>query len=135
MDSVLYKSTRLLLMATALIQLAISQIHIEMITQLFVTSIGFYLFLFIITGLLILFNLTSMSQSAGGRLGMYIATTVGALVSGGVYIMKVLGDYQVQESVTLETIQLSVAFSIAAMAIYLVGGIIVTTKCLKEEEA
>lgn len=133
MDTLLYRSTRMLLMATALIQLAISQIHIEMITQLFVREIGFYLFLFIISGLLILFNLTSMAQSANGRLGMYIGTTLAAIVSGVIFITKTSGDYQVQESVTLETIQLSLGFTLISMVIYLVGGVIVTMKCLKED--
>ena len=128
-----YKVTRMIMMFTALVQLALSQIHIEMITKLFVRDVGFYLFIFIISGLLILFNLTSMKDAASGRLGMYIVVTLMSLLSCSIFTLKVWGDYLVQDSVLLEDIRLSLIFIIASAVIYLVGGVIVLIKSLKKE--
>ena len=128
-----YKVTRMIMMCTALVQLALSQIHIEMITKLFVRDVGFYLFIFIISGLLILFNLTSMKDAASGRLGMYIVVTLMSLLSCSIFTLKVWGDYLVQDSVLLEDIRLSLIFIIASAVIYLVGGVIVLIKSLKKE--
>lgn len=131
----MYKVIRLIVMLTALIQLALSQIHIEMITQLFVTEIGFYLFLFIIAGLLILFNLTSMKDAGIGKsqIPMYSVVTVGALASGTVFLIKTYNDYLAQESVMLEDIQLSMALIAASMVVYLVGGAIILIKNITTE--
>lgn len=134
MDTLLYRSTRSVLIATSLIQLALSQIHIELITKLFISDIGFYLFLFVIFGLLILFNLSSMKDSASGRLGTYIIMTIATLASGSVYVYKVWSDYLAQESVTLPDIRLSLIISVTCMIIYLIGGLIVSAKCIAHKE-
>ena len=133
MDTLLYKNTRLLLMATAVIQLAISQIHIEMITKMFTREIGFYLFLFIIGGLLVVFNLTSMASKASGRLGMFIATTLLAVGSGGIFLSKAWADYKLNESVELTDVRLSLIIIAATLAIYTIGGIVISIKCLNEK--
>lgn len=135
MNTLLYRNTRSVLIATALIQLALSQIHIELITKIFIRDIGFYLFLFVIFGLLVLFNLSSMKESAAGRLGTYIIMTLATVVSGCIYAYKVWSDYLVQESVTLPDIQASMIITVACILIYLVGGIIVTVKCLEKKQA
>lgn len=134
MDTLLYRSTRTVLMATALIQLAVSQVHIEMITKLFIRDIGFYLFIFVIAGLLVLFNLTSMKETSSGRLGAFVLMTLGAVASGGVYVYKIWSDYTTQESVTLEIVQKPLIIAIICIAIYLIGGIIVTSKCLAKTD-
>ncbi len=134
MNTLTYRITRLVIMATALVQLALSQIHIEMITRLFVTDIGFYLFIFIIAGLLILFNLTSMAKRGSGRLGMYSVMTLVSLVSGAIFVFKAYGNFLTEESVVMETIQLSLFFIIVSMVVYLVGGAIVIIKNLGSDQ-
>ena len=130
MDTLLYRSTRGVLMATALIQLAVSQVHIEMITKLFIRDIGFYLFIFVIAGLLVLFNLSSMKNSASGRLGTFIVMILAAVASGLTYMYKVWSDFSTRESVVMEDVQLSLIFAGTFILIYLIGGIIVTSKCI-----
>jgi len=133
MDTLLYKNTRILLMATAVIQLAISQIHIQMITRMFTREIGFYLFLFIIGGLLIVFNLTSMGSKASGRLGMFLATTILAVGSGIIFLMKAWADYKLNESVTLADVQTPLIVIAITLVIYVVGGFIISVKCYNEK--
>ncbi len=130
MDSIFYKSTRMVLMITALIQLAVSQIHIEAITKLFVRDVGFFLFIFVITGLLVLFNLTSMGETTAGNLGMFSIMTVAAVTSGCVYMYKVWTDYVTQTAVVWKDIQLTFIITAVVIAVYLIGGMIVIVKGL-----
>lgn len=131
----MYKTIRLIVMLTALVQLAVSQIHIGMITNLFVRDIGFYLFIFIISGLLILFNLTSMKDPGAGKsqVPMMSVVTLVSLGSGITFLVKTYGDFLVQDSVLLEDIQVSMAFIIVSMVVYLIGGGFIIIKNLTTE--
>lgn len=118
-----FKQIRLLLMATALVELAISQIHIAMITQLSIREIGFYFFLFILFGLLVLFNLTSMKIDSKGRITAYIFTTLAAVGAGAWMIKLAIDDYNVKDYVTFDVIYPSLTGIIIGIVIYGLGSI------------
>lgn len=106
---------------TALFQLAISQVHIKTITKIFSPEIGFYLFLFMIFGLVTLFNLTSIKKSRNDILFAFISALL--VFVGVVYSRILLNNYRIHESITYNDIYFSLYMIIISMVIYGVGTI------------
>lgn len=127
MKEKLFNISKLMLMAAGLLELAISQVHILMITKLFTRDVGFFLFIFILSGLMVWFNLSSMTIDDHGKFKQYILTSVIAVGSGIYFVMMTWNDYLTQESVMMEDIQASVAIILIGVVIYLVGCIAVVT--------
>lgn len=135
MKEKLFKISKALLIAVGLIELAISQVHIEMITKLFTSYVGFYLFIFIISGMLIMFNLSSMKVDDSGKVKEFILATVAALASGGYFMVISFNDLATQESVIIEEISLSLICIGVGMAVYAIGTIAVLLSYgMKEKE-
>lgn len=123
MKTKLLNITILIMSITALLELAMSQVHIKTITKLFSAEVGFYLFLFIIFGLVTLFNLTSIKQSNNNAL--FILCTVIVVAMGVKYIKLLLNDYRVYENIIFSDISNALYLAIAGMIIYGLGTIIV----------
>jgi hypothetical protein len=124
MREAIFKTSKNILMAVGIIQLALSQIHIEMITKLFARDVGFYLFLFIIGGLLIVFNLSSMTVNNAGKIKQFIATVIIAFGSGIWFIVLTWKDYLAKDSVTISDIKMSLILVAIGSAVYLIGSIV-----------
>ncbi len=107
----------------ALLQLALSQIHINVITKVFASEIGFYLFLFILFGLVMTFSLSSMKRDS--KKPIYIALTIAALGSGFVYLRMLFADIATGQYLTMDVAMLSIIVSILSLVIYLVGTIVI----------
>lgn len=137
MSEKLFMIFKRLMIVVPLLLLASSQIHILMITKLFVADIGFYLFLFVIMSMLILFNVTSMKGDTLVGMNKFILTCIAAMGSGVIYIIKAWQDYMVQESVMIEDIRLSVASFIVIIIIYFICaiGIFITSNNGRKEKA
>lgn len=136
MKEKLFTVSKLLLIITALFELAISQVHILMITKLFTSYVGFYLFVFVIAGMLVLFNLSSMTVDNSGKLKDFIMAIVGALASGGFFVYISWTDFLTQESIVMEDIRLSLAIIIIGLVVYLLGcASIITSYALHDKEA
>jgi hypothetical protein len=110
-------------LVNALAQLALSQIHIEAITKLFVKEIGFYLFFFTIFGLVTAFNVFLLDKYRGIIFFM-ISSWVTAGV-GYVYLNLMQADVLVQEMLTMSDVQQSWYLVIVAIAIFLVSSVLV----------
>lgn len=107
----------------AILQLALSQIHISAITSLFVPEIGFYLFGVILMALVTLFNLTSIKKSSNEIL-LVICSLI-ATVVGIIYTRMLLNDYNTHASITFEDIKYSLYLVIISTVIIFFGTIIV----------
>ncbi len=127
MGSKVFKISKWLISAVAVMQLAISQIHIKVITKVFDSSIGFYLFLFILFGMVMTFNISTMKSKS--KILLYLITAVAAVASGLKYIMLLFQDISTGAYLTFEQAQISVVLSIAALFVYFIFSIlIVATK-------
>jgi len=122
-----FKIAKFIIMAMALGQLAISQIHIELITKLFVRDVGFFLFLFIISGLIVTFNLSAMNVENTGKMNQFIIASLAAVGSGIYFINLVVTDFITQDNLAIADIRVSLFFVVIAVVTYLVGAIIIVT--------
>lgn len=102
-------------------QLALSQIHIEAITKIFVKEIGFYLFFFIIFCLLTGFN-TYLSENRRGLVLLVLSNWV-TVIAGGIYLRILQTDVANQDVLTLADVQFSWMLAIAAVVICLVNSV------------
>ncbi|GKX29420.1 hypothetical protein SH1V18_19000 [Vallitalea longa] len=111
----------------ALLQLVLSQMHISVITKVFATDVGFYFFLFIIFGLVTVFNMKNVKQSNNSIL-LIICSAI-AIVVGIKYIHILLDDVSQGKLLTYNDIVVSLYNVIASIIIYGVGTItVVITK-------
>lgn len=135
MKEKLFKVSKALLITAGLLELALSQVHILMITKLFTSYVGFYLFIFVIAGMLVLFNLSSMNVDNSGKMREFIMASVAAVGSGGFFIYIAWTDYLTQESIMIEDIQMSVAMIAVGILVYIIGtGAIVASYAIHEKE-
>jgi len=123
----IFKISKFVIAAIAILQLAISQVHIKVITKVFASDIGFYLFLFILFGLVMAFNLSSLKRDS--KMPRYLMMTIAAIGTGLVYIIMLFADIATGQYLTFDVALLSIVASIAAIAIYFVGtAVILLTK-------
>jgi hypothetical protein len=117
----IYKTTSLIVLITAIAQLAMSQVHINIITKVFVSYVGFYLFLFVIAGLVTAFNTTSSLE--GGKLWLFIGGVVAACITGSLYLKILLLDIGSGKYLSFEEAKFSIILIVITLAVYLIGGI------------
>jgi uncharacterized membrane protein len=117
------KITIFIMAANALLQLALSQVHIQTITKIFAPEVGFFLFATILFGLVTLFNLTNLKTSNNDFLLIFCSLLV--TIVGVIYVRMILNDFRVQDSVTFQDISKSLYLISASVVIYAVGTIIV----------
>lgn len=111
----------------ALLQLVLSQMHISVITKVFATDVGFYFFLFIIFGLVTVFNMKNVKNSNNSIL-LIICSAI-AIVVGIKYIHILLDDVSQGKLLTYNDIVGSLYNVIASIIIYGVGTVtVVMTK-------
>lgn len=123
MKAKLLNITIFIMSITALLELAMSQVHIKTITKLFSAEVGFYLFLFIIFGLVTLFNLTTVKQSTNNML-LILCSTI-AVGVGFKYIKILLNDLKVYDNIKFIDISSSLYLAIAGIVVYGVGTLVI----------
>ena len=123
MKEKLFKAAKLSISAIALLQLALSQVHIKVITKVFASDIGFYLFLFILFGLVMTFSLSSMKRTS--KIPLYLVLTVAAIGTGIIYLNMLFSDIATGQYLTYDVAMLSIIVSIVALVIYTVGTLVV----------
>lgn len=123
MKEKLFNGARFFMFTAAIVQLALSQIHIAVITKVFEESVGFYLFLFIIFGIIVAFN--SVNLKSGKHLLLDIVGVVFASAAGIKFISQVLNDIKVSTVLTFQDAQISLLVSVITIAIYIIGLIII----------
>lgn len=104
-------------------QLAGSQIHISAITKLFAREIGFYLFLFIIFGLVTTFNAFLLDKKKG-ILFFAISCWVTAGV-GAVYLNIIQTDVAAHKALSMADIQQTWVLVIVSIIILLINSLVV----------
>lgn len=107
----------------AILQLALSQIHISAITKVFVPEVGFYLFVAILMALVTLFNLTTVKTSSNDLL--LIFCSIISTVVGVIYTNMLISDFNSRPSVVFSDISPSLYLIIASTAIIFFGTIMV----------
>lgn len=110
----------------ALFQLAISQIHIKVITRVFEPSVGFFLFLFVVFGVVMVFNASSLRS--GSRIAPFIFGAVVASLMGIFYIGIILLDIRQDNLLTFGEAQGSIFTAAAVLIVYVTAtvGMLVT---------
>ena len=105
-------------------EVALSQIHILAATKLFVTEIGFYLFMFIIFGLTTAFNGVLLDKRRG--IITLILSGVIAAGAGFIYLRLMQADVAEQAALTMEDVRVSAILVTASIIIYLGGSILIS---------
>lgn len=123
MKELLLKFAIGIVFVNALGQLAGSQIHILAITKLFARETGFYLFLFIIFGLVTGFNVF-LSDKKKGLLFFAFSSWVTAGV-GFIYLKIMQADVAAQEALSMADVQQSWVLIIISIIVCLVGSVII----------
>jgi hypothetical protein len=123
MKELLLKFAIGIVFVNAIGQLAGSQIHILAITKLFAREVGFYLFLFIIFGLVTGFNVFLLDKKKGLLFFIFSCwVTAGA---GLIYLKIMQTDVAAQETLTLVDVQQSWILMIIAICICLGGSVVI----------
>lgn len=118
MKEKIFTIAKFLIFATAILQLAISQLHIDIITKVFDPAIGFYLFLFTIFGVLMAFN--SSSYKSGEKTFIFILGTLAAVITGILYVNVIFSDIAAGNLLTFKDAQQSIIIAISTITIYAV---------------
>lgn len=129
----IFNITRYSLFSISLIQLALSQIHIGIITKVFATDVGFFLFLFIIFGIVVAFN--SINLRSNKNMVLDIVGSIVASVAGFKFLSIVLNDLKSGNVLTFSEAKWSITFTIIGIISYSLGTIVLLlTKGEKSNE-
>jgi succinate dehydrogenase hydrophobic anchor subunit len=122
-----------IIVVLALGNLALSQIHIGVITQIFERLSGLVMFLFILFGLVTLFLTTRMKDRKSGvyRAMGSIVFTIGL---GCLFSYYLYHDVVTQPSVTFQTVGTSLIFSIILVVFYLTALILLIIAQAKHDK-
>lgn len=122
-----------LIVILALGNLALSQIHIGVITQIFERLSGLVMFMFVLFGLVTLFLATRMKDRKSGvyrAMGSIVIT----IALGSLFSYYLYHDVQTQPSVTFQTVGTSLIFSIVLIVLYLVSLVLLIVAQVKHDE-
>ena len=119
MSEWILKILRGIALVNAFGQLALSQVHISVITKVFAKEIGFYLFFFIIFCLLTGFNTFLLEKYKSIIFFAFINWLTAA--AGFIYLQILQADVANQQVLTLEDVQLSLVLVIAAIVICIIN--------------
>lgn len=124
MRNIILKIIVAIVLVNGIAEVALSQVHILAATKLFVTEIGFYLFLFIIFGLTTAFNGLLLETPRG----IILLIVSGAIASGAgfIYLRLMQADVAKQAALTMEDVQTSAMLVAASIVIYLGGSILIS---------
>lgn len=123
MQRINVKIAKWLMLITAVLELAFSQVHIKAIIIMFERRLGFYLFLFILFGLLLVFLLSSMKSLDGSTIFKISATSLVASGTAFYCIMLMWKDYKANEVIKLEDFRISLFLMITGIAVYTLGSV------------
>jgi len=123
MKNIILKIVVAIVLINGIGEVALSQVHILAATKLFVTEIGFYLFLFIIFGLTTAFNGLLLDKRKG--IITLILSGVIAAGAGFIYLRLMQADVAAQTALTMEDVQISALLVTASIGIYLIGSILI----------
>ena len=132
MKELLLKFAIGIVFVNAIGQLAGSQIHILASTKLFAREVGFYLFLFIIFGLVTGFNVFLLDKKKGV---LFFAFSSWVTAGVGFIFLKILQtDVAAQETLTMADVQQSWLLVIISISICLVGSIVIPLLSWRDAE-
>lgn len=118
MNEQVFKLGKLFLYIGALGQLALSQIHIGIITKVFDTSIGFFLFLFVIFTLVTAFNGSAINKDTSGfKIIFSILGFALAVAMGFVYLGILRADVATGKLLTTAEAMPSIVFTLVTMVL------------------
>lgn len=120
MKEKIFNTAKFLIGATAIIQLAMSQIHIGIITKVFLPEVGFFLFLFVIFGIVTAFNSSNVKGIKA------IIFSVGCLLAcflGGLYVTVLFKDIQMDNVLTFSQARESIIIILVSIFIYFFSGL------------
>ena len=123
MKELLLKFAIGIVFVNAIGQLAGSQIHILAITKLFARETGFYLFLFIIFGLVTGFNVFLLDKKKS-LLFFAFSSWITAGV-GFIHLNKIQADVTAQEALSMADVQHSWVLIIISIIICLAGSVLI----------
>lgn len=123
MKEKVFKIIKYITFLTGIIQLALSQHHISVITKVFATSIGFFLFLFIISSLVVSFNAASLK--AKSNMILVLGSNVVAILTGLKYLQLLFADIATGNIVTLQDALNAIIFTVIALIVYAVGLVVI----------
>lgn len=109
----------------ALLELAFSQVHIAAITMVYSSTIGIYLFGFIVCGLILMMQIMKI-QDMHPRYFTSILSSISCLVFGVVYLTMLISDQEVVEHGLS-----SIRGSLILVALGLIGYLIILVVTVK----
>ncbi len=121
MQRVSFKIAKWLIIFVSLLELALSKIHIKAITAMFNVTLGFYLFLFILFGLLLIFLLTSIKNLGINSIFKITLTGLISIGSAAYCIYLMWMDYKSHNNIALSDFRFSLILLIIAIAVYVLG--------------
>ena len=119
MSEWILKILRGIALVNAFGQLALSQIHISVITKVFAKEIGFYLFFFIIFCLLTGFNTFLLEKYKSIVFFAFINWIT--VAAGYIYVQILQTDVANQQALSIEDVQVSLILVLAAIAICIIN--------------
>ncbi len=129
-----YKITLIIMALVGLLELAISKIHIEAILIMFARQVGFYLFLFILFGILLIAILTSIKALDSSDMFKLVLSS-GAACGSGIYTAYLMWkDCIEQESILFHNIQYSFILLLFGIAVYLIGTLVILGISISEHK-
>jgi hypothetical protein len=125
MQRISFKIAKWMIILMSVLQLAVSQIHIKAITVMFARPLGFYLFLFILFGMLLIFFMTSMKKI---DLSLIFKLTLTDIVASGSAIYCAIlmwNDFMAYETILKSSFILSMIILITGAVVYSISLIVV----------
>jgi len=113
--------------------LALSQVHIEIIVKVFASEIGIFFFLYILFGLVVFMSSLGLNkkQVNKGNLALFIMVTIAELAVGVKYIMLLVADAQIAQLLVMSDITHVLVISIVSLAAYFIGCVVITKGALR----
>lgn len=119
MKEKIFATAKYLIYIAALSHLALSQMHIDIITKVFEPTAGFLLFLFTIFGVVLAASTSSVQK--GSRIEIFILGCTVAVIMGILYLRVIFQDIQAENLLTFDDVKLSVTVIISTLAVYVLG--------------
>lgn len=116
-ESKLFQIVKYIMMGVAVLELAVSQIHIAAISLLSIREIGFFLFLFIFSSIILMAILSSFNE---WNLSNVMTTLLSGLAAGGTGLYTVL-LFLSDTKVAFESISVSLIFMVVGVVVFFVG--------------
>ncbi|MBB6479885.1 hypothetical protein [Spirochaeta isovalerica] len=132
MKDILYNGSRFLIYIAALSHLALSQIHIGIITKVFNPNSGFFLFSFTILGVVTAFSSSSVKK--GSRIELFLLACVATEAMGFYFLRILIKDIQEANLLTFHDASLSIGLLVATMAAFIIGAILLLATGIAKDE-